>query len=131
MGVLVCNGTTVSCTGALVPVPVPLTILPASRVTTDSMPLATITDSAPFVNIPTFGVCMLPSNPMVAAATAAALGVLTPQPCIPATAAPWAPGSPTVLVGGVPALTNDSRCMCMWGGVISVALPAQLRATAG
>ena len=43
--------------------------------------------------------CNSPSNPMVAAATTAALGVLTPMPCIPMTIAPWMPGSSTVMMG--------------------------------
>jgi hypothetical protein len=69
---------------------------------------------------------MSPANPMVAAATAAAMGVLTPQPCIPMTVAPWAPGSPTVLIGGMPALDNSSMCMCMWAGVITIGFAGQV-----
>jgi hypothetical protein len=68
----------------------------------------------------TFGMCSSMANPTVAAATAAASGVLTPQPCVPACAAPWAPGSVTVLLGGKPALNNSSKCICSYGGVISV-----------
>jgi hypothetical protein len=69
--------------------------------------------------------CSSPANPTVAAATAAALGVLTPMPCIPNTTAPWAPGSPTVMVGNMPALNNSSKLMCMWGGVIQITFPGQ------
>ena len=68
----------------------------------------------------TFGMCSSMANPAVASATAAAGGVLTPQPCVPACAAPWAPGSATVLLGGKPALNNSSKCVCSYGGVISV-----------
>ena len=60
-----------------------------------------------------------------AAATAAALGVLTPMPCIPVTTA-WVPGSATVLVGNMPALNSTSKCMCNWGGVIQVTYPGQV-----
>ena len=35
-------------------------------------------------------------------------------------ASPWAPGSPRVTVGGVPAVTSTCRLTCMWGGQISV-----------
>lgn len=85
---------------------------------------ATIMDFAPMANIPPFGMCMSAANPMVIAATAAALGVLTPMPCIPVTA-PWVPGAPTVLINNFPALNNSSKCMCAWGGVIQITVPAQ------
>jgi Domain of unknown function (DUF4280) len=88
-------------------------------------PAANIMDNKPMVNIPPFGMCTSPSNPMVAAATAAAMGVLTPMPCVPAIAAPWVPGSPTVMVGTAPALNNSSKCMCNWGGVIQILAPGQ------
>lgn len=41
------------------------------------------------------------------------------------TMAPWVPGSPTVLLGNMPALNNSSKLMCMWGGVIGVTMPGQ------
>jgi uncharacterized Zn-binding protein involved in type VI secretion len=88
---------------------------------------ATIQDFAPNVNIMPFGMCNTPSNPQVAAATSAAMGVLTPQPCIPVTTAPWTPGSPTVMINGAPALTNSCQCMCAWGGVITISMPGQMQ----
>jgi hypothetical protein len=66
------------------------------------------------------------ANPTVAAATSAALGVLTPMPCIPATMTPWTPGSPTVQIGMFPALDNPSTCMCNWAGVITIVDPGQI-----
>jgi hypothetical protein len=87
-------------------------------------PAANIMDSIPMTNIPTFGMCTSIANPTVASATAAALGVLTPMPCVPVTA-PWAPGSATVMLGGMPALNNTSKCMCSWGGVIQIGFPGQ------
>lgn len=86
---------------------------------------ATIMDNKPIANIPPFGMCQSMANPTVAAATAAALGVLTPMPCIPMTSAPWAPGCPTVMVGGKPTLNNSSKCLCNWGGIISINVPGQ------
>lgn len=71
-----------------------LNVLPTSRTLVGSMPMANIMDNKPFVNILPFAMCNSIANPTVAAATAAALGVLTPMPCIPATPAPRAPGSP-------------------------------------
>lgn len=99
--------------------PSTLTVIPAARVMIEGKPAAAILDCAPMVNVPPFGMCMSIANPTVAAATAAALGVLTPMPCVPVTT-PWAPGSSTTLIGGKPALTVGSTCNCAWGGVIQV-----------
>ena len=104
--------------------PASLVVLPANRVLTGT-PAATIMDHAPMVNIPTFGMCMSIANPEVASETAAALGVLTPAPCIPATSAPWAPGSPTVMIGNMPALDMNSKLICNWGGVIQITAPGE------
>ena len=99
--------------------PSTLVVLPANRVLTDQKPDANIMDHIPMVNIMPFGMCITPSNPAVAAATAAALGVLTPMPCIPVTPAPWVAGAPTVMLGYQPALDNVSQLMCIWGGDIT------------
>ena len=77
------------------------------------------------VNILPFGMCNSIANRTVASATAAAMGVLTPMPCIPVTVAPWVPGSPTVLIGNMPALNNNSKLMCTWAGVIQITNPGQ------
>lgn len=98
--------------------PSSLVVLPKNKVLCEGPPAANIMDHVPLVNIMPFGVCMSPANPTVAAATAAAMGVLTPMPCIPATAAPWVPGAPTVLLANMPTLDNVSKCLCNWGGVI-------------
>jgi hypothetical protein len=105
--------------------PSQLTVLPVNRVNTSNQPAATIMDHQPMVNISSFGACLSLANPAVAAATSAALGVLTPQPCIPATVTPWVPGAITVLVGNQPALDNTCTLNCMWGGVIQVTVPGQ------
>ena len=90
-------------------------------------PVATVQDAAPLVNIPSMGMCKSLMNPQVASATAAALGVLTPQPCIPATTA-WIPGSKAkTLAGGSPCISNECTCMCMYGGVISITNPGQTK----
>ena len=88
-----------------------------------NMPLATIDDNKPMVNVMPFGMCSSMANPQVAAATAAALGVLTPMPCMPVITAPWTPGSPTVLIAGKPALNQTSKLFCNWGGAIQVVNP--------
>jgi hypothetical protein len=107
--------------------PAPLSVIPMGRpVQTSKQMAANINASAPMANIPSFGMCTTPSNPEVAAATAAALGVLTPMPCIPVTASPWVPGSPKVMINGSPALDSTCQCMCTWGGVITVSMPGQM-----
>ncbi|HCQ7756475.1 DUF4280 domain-containing protein [Citrobacter sp. 50677481] len=120
----VCNGATLQCSFGLAPST--LCVVPISRTLVNSVPMANIMDNKSFVNILPFGMCSSMANPTVAAATAAAIGVLTPMPCIPVTIAPWMPGSPTILVGGMPALTAQSKLMCNWGGVIQIVFPGQV-----
>lgn len=121
MGFCVCGGAMLCCSfGAAAST---LTVLPKNKVIS-SMPLANIMDNVPMVNIAPFGMCSSLANPTVASATAAALGVLTPMPCVPVTTAPWTPGSPTVLIGNLPALNHSSKLMCAWGGLIQITNPA-------
>jgi hypothetical protein len=119
----VCNGAALMCSFGVAPST--LSVLPVERVVTSNQPAATVMDHQPMLNIAPFGLCITPSNPMVAAATAAALGVLTPQPCFPMTMTPWVPGAPTVLTGSKPSLDNTCQLMCTWGGVITVTVPGQ------
>jgi hypothetical protein len=106
--------------------PAALTVLPVNRVKVGNQPAANIMDHKPQVNIAPFGMCLSPANPQVIAATAAALGVFTPQPCMPVTTSPWVPGAVTVMIANQPALDNVSKCMCTWAGIISVVMPGQL-----
>lgn len=122
MAELVTSGAMMMCSfGAA---PATLNVLPANK-TMCGAPAANIMDNKPMVNIPTFGMCNSIANPEVASATAAALGVLTPMPCVPNTVAPWAPGSPKVNIGNMKALNSTSKCNCMWGGVIQITFPGQ------
>jgi uncharacterized Zn-binding protein involved in type VI secretion len=100
--------------------------LPTPRVLIEGRPAATIADCAPLVNIPPFGMCTSLANPTVAAATTAALGVLTPMPCIPVTT-PWKPGALKTMIGGKPALVSGSMCNCSWGGIIQMTMPGAVR----
>jgi hypothetical protein len=110
--------------------PSTLVVTPTPMVNVSKVPAATIMDFAPIANIPPFIMCITPSNPTVAAATAAALGVLTPMPCVPVTT-PWVPGVPTVTLGKMPALDNTCTCNCSWGGVITITSPGQVQTTVG
>ena len=123
MGNHVCMGGMTKCSFGVAPST--LMVLPANCALDGVMPSANIMDNKPFVNVMPFGMCNSMANPMVAAATAAALGALTPMPCIPVTAAPWVPGAPTVLLGNMPALNDSSKLICNWGGVIEVNVPGQ------
>ncbi|MFN7996055.1 MAG: DUF4280 domain-containing protein [Bryobacteraceae bacterium] len=105
--------------------PSSLVVLPKNKTLTNQVPDANIMDNVPMVNIMPFGMCMSIANPTVASATAAALGVLTPMPCIPNTPAPWAPGAPNVLLGNFPTLDNTSMLTCIWGGVITFTTPGE------
>lgn len=122
MPIAVCGGAMMMCSFGVAPSA--LNVLPTNKVLSGP-PVATILDNIPMMNIAPFGVCSSIANPTVAAATTAALGVLTPMPCIPNTVAPWVPGKPTVIVGSGPALNNSSKLMCMWGGVIQITVPGQ------
>jgi len=96
----------------------PLPVTSQQTVQTVSQLQATIMDN----KLTTFGMCSSLGNPTVAAATAAALGALTPMPCVPLTPMPWAPGVPTILVCGKPLLNNTSTLQCMYGGVIQITM---------
>lgn len=121
MGMCVCGGAMCACSFGMAPSA--LMITPENK-TVSAMPLATVMDNIPMKNVMPFGMCTSLSNPTVASATSAALGVLTPMPCIPVLTAPWTPGSPTVLIGGRPALNQASKLTCAWGGMIQITNPA-------
>ena len=123
MSFCLCTGGVLCCTFGTAPAP--FSALPAPRVTAGGLPAGVLTDMAPAVNIPPFGLCSSPANPAVAAATAAALGALTPMPCLPVPAGPWLSPAPAVMIGGRPALTSGSRLVCAWGGQIGVRFAGQ------
>ena len=120
----VVTGAMMMCTFGMAPSS--LVVLPVRTKMLSNVPRGNIMDFAPMVNIMPFGMCTTPSNPTVAAATAAAMGALTPMPCIPAVTTPWMPGNPMVLVQGQPALTRTCCNMCMWGGQITFTTDGQM-----
>ena|SRR5271166_4611142 len=123
MPLQVCMGAMMQCSFGVAPSS--LVVLPKNRVTTVEVPDANIMDHIPLMNIMPFGVCSSLANPATAAATAAALGVLTPMACIPNTPAPWITGAPTVLLANFPTLDNVSKLMCVYGGVIQFITPGE------
>ncbi|MCL2035975.1 MAG: DUF4280 domain-containing protein [Oscillospiraceae bacterium] len=104
----------------------PGTLMVTSQTMTlaENKPIATVQDSVAMSNITPCGMCNSMANPQVAAATAAALGVLTPMPCIPSPVGIWLGGA-SVLIGGKPALKPDSTLLCAFGGSISIVSPGQ------
>ena len=116
-------GATLMCTFGTAPSS--LVVLPTNNTLTSYVPAANIMDNVPMVNILPFALCTSLANPTVASATSAAMGVLTPMPCVPVIPAPWVPGSPTVILGNMPALNDTCKLMCAYGGVIQVTLPGQ------
>ncbi|HEX9258264.1 MAG TPA: DUF4280 domain-containing protein [Acidimicrobiales bacterium] len=122
MGVIVTMTASLQCTFGMAPST--LTVIPQGMpVQGGNQMVANIMANIPMANIAPFGMCQSMANPQVASATAAAQGVLTPMPCIPVISAPWAPGSPTVMVNNKPALTQSCKAICNWGGNISITAP--------
>ncbi len=126
MSLLLTTGTSMTCAFGTTPSSFIATSNP--MVLAGGQPVGTIDDGQAVINIPPFGMCTTLSNPAVASATAAALGVLTPQPCTPQTKA-WIPAGLTVLSGGKPCLTQECTCMCLYGGTITPGNPAQKNVT--
>jgi hypothetical protein len=122
MAKLVVNGAKLKCSQGMAPSV--LTILPVSPANSDAQPGATVMDMKPTVNIAPFGMCQAQANPQVAAATAAAMGLLTPMPCLPVISAPWSPGAAIATIDENRALSSDSTCACSWAGTIEITDPA-------
>jgi uncharacterized Zn-binding protein involved in type VI secretion len=122
MGILVTATAQLQCSFGTDPGPLDV---PEATVLCEDLPVATIEAIVPELNIPSFGMCNSLLNPEVETATAAAMGELVPMPCVPVIEDPWVPGSPTVMVDGAPALTQSSKCECMWEGVIQIIAPSQ------
>lgn len=122
MSLLICSGAGLQCSCGLSVST--MNVTPEKGVLASS-PIACLNDNVAFKNIMPFGMCNSLANPQVAAATSAALGVLTPQPCTPMIAGPWAPASTSVFLGSTPAITTGSQLLCSYGGIIKLISPGQ------
>ena len=123
MGKFVCAGAVLKCSFGMAPST--FMVVDPMRPLVQNKPIGNISDFKPMVNIMPFGMCQTLSNPAVASATAAAWGTLTPMPCIPAVVSPWFPGG-REMISHLPALLDNCKCMCMWGGVINVTMPGNV-----
>ncbi|HIY54099.1 MAG TPA: DUF4280 domain-containing protein [Candidatus Agathobaculum merdavium] len=122
MATAVVSGASVQCTMGMAPGQ--LLVTSQATVLAGGMPAATVTDAAPMTNVTPCGMCTSLANPQVAAATAAALGVLTPMPCVPVPVGIWTCAG-TPLIGGKPALSTDATLACSYGGSIRIVSPGQ------
>lgn len=121
MGKFVCQTAMMQCSFGMAPSTF-MVVDPMRPKLNNALPIGNIMDNKPMVNILPFGMCQSMANPTVAAATSAAMGVLTPMPCIPMIAAPWAPGG-QAKISNFPVLLDNCKCMCNWGGQISFTFP--------
>ena len=120
MAKYVCMGAMLKCTFGQIPST--LMVTNPMRPMIQNKPKATIMDFVPIANIMSFDMCTSLANPTVASATSAAMGVLTPMPCIPVPAGPWAPGGKQ-LITNMPVLLDNCKLMCAYGGSISINMP--------
>lgn len=123
MGLELCTTAIAQCPFGVAPTP--LTFISVPNVLGKTGPMGTIVDCIPFANIVPFGVCSSLANPITAALTTAALGILTPGPCIPVPAGTWLPMKPNVLGKPGPMINSDTMLICAYGGVIKIISPGQ------
>lgn len=126
MGAIVVAGAKLTCPfGAA-----PSNLIVSSACLIEGKPIATIKDVQPNTNIPPFGMCSSMANPLVASATSAAMGVLTPQPCSMLPTGTWLAVKPTVMIGGTPCLSSEAALTCaQGGGQIVIVSPGQTKVT--
>ena len=113
------SGAMLSCSSGLAP--------SSLRIAEPGRTDACVRDCIPHMNIGPFGMCQSLANPTVAAATSAAQGVFTPQPCVPILTGQWSPGTPIQMVGNppAPALDMNSLIACAWGGLVRIVTPGK------
>lgn len=129
MGVMAVTGAKLMCTFGSASSD--LIVTSQKKVLANGKPIGTVADILPGNNIPSFGMCISMGNPQVAAATAAALGVLTPQPCTLIPSGTWVSGSPQCVIDGKPCLCTGSTLTCAMGmGSIFITNPGQMKITA-
>jgi hypothetical protein len=113
-GPVVVQAALMVCDGGVAPVPLAVTSNPIVKI--NELPVATVADCAPLVNIPSFGVCSF--------LTAKAAGI--PMPCVPAPTGMWQPGSAVQKINELAVLTLPATLPCAQGGTITVTAPGQV-----
>ena len=124
-GPILVSGGSLMCTMGTMPST--FTAMANPQVKIGGVPAATMMDNAPLTSIKPFGMCTSLANPAVAAATAAALGVLTPQPCLPVIPGPWMASGQKIRSGGKAFVCQGDCLMCAYAGSISIANSGQTK----
>lgn len=122
---LVTNGDLCTCSNGSISCPL-MVIDPLRKMKVDGKSAAIATDNS-IANVSTFGMCNNINNPAVAAATAAAQGVLTPAPCVPVAIDTWNNTVKKTSINGVIALGENSTLNCIYGGCIKIENAACLK----
>lgn len=125
MAKCVCSGAKIACSFGSGPKS--MLVLPLNRtLTANTKPIANCLDIIPFVNIPAFGNCLSPANPMNWK-MAGPVPVFIPSSCIPIPVAPWAPAAKKTKLANSPVVLANSKTACAWAGSISVTNPGQTK----
>ncbi|MFM7042568.1 MAG: DUF4280 domain-containing protein [Planctomycetaceae bacterium] len=123
-GLLVNTGSMCLCNKGIAPMPLAAGV---PTVMASGTPSFNKLNATPLEAVPSFTMCTSTSNPEVAAATSAAMGVLTPMPCVPVIPTmQWSGTSTVVNIAGQPAVTDKSSITCQWGGTIKIITTANL-----
>lgn len=103
--------------------PKDMLVLPIGMtLTATTKPIATSMDFIPMLNVPAFGNCTSPANPMNWKMVGP-VPVFIPSSCIPLPLMPWSPVAKKLKIGGNPAMLETSKTMCIWVGSITVDNP--------
>ena len=112
----VCEGDSVNC--SMGSAPCKIKVVSNDKLFVENKKVATVNDYK-IPSISGFGMCKSMSNPKVEAATAAANGVLQPQPCEPVINSSWS-GNTKLCAKGIMAITDKSHNKCLYAGNLSV-----------
>lgn len=111
-GKIVCDGAVLKCSGSTGKTSV-LKILPTRHLLANDKPIGLLSDSKPKINIVSFGMCKLKSNPSVAA------NKNNPVVCLPVEITTWKNGV-SYLSSKEQVICDKSTCKCSFGGDISI-----------